>query len=147
MSMINIEELNRINVDRDKAKIEIYDKVLKKCHEKIKKTAKLPGKNTNCFYVVPTYIYGVPRNQIENCIVYIVQSLIKNGFQVYYTHPNLIYISWFNRSNSIEYKKDKKENVVKENFKKIESYKPSGDFLYDISSLDLLKKKNREISD
>ena len=29
MSMINIEELNKINADRDKAKIEIYDKVLK----------------------------------------------------------------------------------------------------------------------
>ena len=36
MSMINIDELNRINEDRDKRRLETYDKVLKKCHERIK---------------------------------------------------------------------------------------------------------------
>ena len=117
MSMINIDELNKINEDRDKVKKDIYNKVLIKCHEKIKKTAKLPGRNTHCFYVVPTYIYGIPKYQIENCIIYIVQSLINNGFQVYYTHPNLLYISWFNRTNSIKYK-EKKNKFTKESFKK-----------------------------
>ena len=33
MSMINIDELNIINEDRYKRRLEIYDNVLKKCHE------------------------------------------------------------------------------------------------------------------
>ena len=30
MSMINIDELNKINEDRDKKRLETYDKILKK---------------------------------------------------------------------------------------------------------------------
>ena len=42
MSMINIDELNRINTTREKNKLEIYEKVLKKCHERIKTISKNP---------------------------------------------------------------------------------------------------------
>ena len=52
MSMINIDELNRINEDRDKRRLETYDKVLKKCHERIKTVAHSPKGGTFCFYVV-----------------------------------------------------------------------------------------------
>ena len=146
MSMINIDELNKINEDRDKRRLETYDKILKKCHERIKTVAHSPKGGTFCFYVVPAYVFGVPIYDVNTCIVYMVQHLIKNGFQVVYTHPNLLYISWFNRKNTIEYKK-KKEIVEKpkEEFKKIDNYKPSGQFLYDISSMDFLKKKSKDL--
>ena len=41
----------------------------------------------------------------------------------------------------------KKEVVEKpkEEFKKIDNYKPSGQFLYDISSMDFLKKKSKDL--
>ena len=55
-------------------------------------------------------------------------------------HPNLLYISWFKRKNTIEYKKKEEKVKPKEEFKKIDNYKPKGDFLYDISSMDFLKK-------
>ena len=140
MSMINIDELNKINADRHVRRLEIYDSVLKKCHERIKTVAHSPKGGTFCFYIVPTYIFGIPIYDLNTCIVYMVQHLIKNGFQVNYTHPNLLFISWLNRKNSIEYKKKKPPEKPKEEFKKIESYKPSGQFLYDISSMDFLKK-------
>lgn len=142
MSMINIDELNKINEDKFKKRLEIYDKVLKKVHERIKNIAYSARGGVFCFYIVPSFIFGIPIYDINTCIVYIVNNLIKNGFIVNYTHPNLLYISWFKRKNKIEYKK-KEETILKpkEDFKKIENYKPEGKFLYDISSIDFLKKK------
>ena len=141
MSMINIDELNIINEDRYKRRLEIYDNVLKKCHERIKTVAHSPRGGTFCFYIVPTYIFGIPIYELNTCIVYIVQHLIKNGFEVNYTHPNLLYISWLNRKNSLEYKKKEPPTKPKEEFKKIDNYKPSVQFLYDLNSMDFLKKK------
>ena len=108
MSMINIDSLHKINEDRLKNRIKIYDEILRKCHERIKAISKSPKGTTFCFYIIPNYVYGTPLYDINACIVYMVQCLIKNGFYVAYTHPNLLYISWFKKSNSIEYKKQSK---------------------------------------
>ena len=108
MSMINIDDLNKINEERNKRRLEIYDNVLKKCHERIKTVAFSPRGGTFCFYIVPTFIFGIPIYDMNTCIVYMVKNLVKNGFEVNYTHPNLLYISWFNRKNAIEYKKKKR---------------------------------------
>ena len=142
MSMINIDELNRINTTREKNKLDIYEKVLKKCHERIKTISKKPKNNQFCFYVVPNILYGIPLYDVNMCILYLVNSLSKNGFYVSYTHPNLIFISWYNRTNSIEYKKVKNDDKKQEEkYKAIDSAKPKNDFLYDISSLDFLNDK------
>ena len=75
-----------------------YDEVLRRCHHRIK----LTSENENycfCFYTVPTYIYGIPLYDQTSCILYLINNLIENGFDVKYTHPNLIYISWLNKTN------------------------------------------------
>jgi len=141
MSMININDLHKINDERQKFKITVYDKILKKCHERIKFVSKTPKGANFCFYVVPNIVYGVPIYDINQCIVYIVSALIKNGFYVAYTHPNLIYISWHNRQNSIEYKKKKEEKKPNLEYKKVETFKPKNNFLYDVKTLDFLKNK------
>ena len=64
--------------------------------------------------------------------------LIKNGFTVNYTHPNLIFISWLNKNNSIEYKKKEKKKEDLE-YKKIDNIKPNNNFLYDKNVLNFLK--------
>tara|TARA_B100000795_G_scaffold136703_1_gene102095 strand:- start:140 stop:556 length:417 start_codon:yes stop_codon:yes gene_type:complete len=138
--MINIDELNRINEDRYKRRLVTYDNVLKKCHDRIKTVANSPRGGTFCFYIVPSFLFGIPIFDLNSCIVYIVQKLIKNGFEVNYTHPNLLYISWLNRKNSIDYKNKEDKPKPKKEFKKIENYKPSGQFLYDLNSMDFLKK-------
>ena len=142
MSMMNIDELHRINEIRAKERIATYEKVLLKVHERIKTIAKKPKNNTFCFYIVPNILFGIPLYDVNECIIYLVNCLIKNGFKVIYTHPNLIYISWFNRTNSIEYKKEKKQEKEDKTleYKKIDGIKPKSDFIYDIGTLDFLKK-------
>lgn len=140
MSMININELHKINDDRNKYRITVYDKVLNKCHERIKFVSKTPKGSNFCFYVVPNILYGIPIYDVNACIVYIVGALIKNGFYVAYTHPNLLYISWFKRQNSIEYKKKEEKKKPTMEYKKVDSFKPKNNFLYDVKTLDFLKK-------
>lgn len=140
MSMININSLHQVNEKRAKERIASYEKILAKCHQKIKSTSLKPVGNTCCFYIVPNIVFGVPIFNQNECIVYIVQALIKNGFYVVYTHPNLIYISWFQRKNSLEYKKKKKEEkkIPELNYKSIDTEKKPK-FLYDMSSFDFKK--------
>jgi hypothetical protein len=142
MSMMNINELHRINEQRAKERVSTYEKVLLKVHERIKTIAKKPKANMFCFYIVPNIVFGVPIYNINECIIYLVQALSKNGFYVVYTHPNLIYISWFNRANSLEYKQKKQEEKEKKElpYKKIDNITPKEDFLYDMSTLDFLPK-------
>ena len=139
--MININQLHQINEKRAKDRIASYEKILQKCHQKIKSTSLKPKANTFCFYVVPNLVFGVPIFNQNECIVYIVQALIKNGFYVVYTHPNLIYISWFQRQNSLEYKKKKKEEKMKPelNYKSIDSVEKQPKFIYDMASFDFKK--------
>ena len=140
MSMINITELHKINEERQKFRISVYDKVLTKCHERIKFVSKTPQGSNFCFYVVPNIVYGIPIYNVNACVVYIVSALIKNGFYVAYTHPNLLYISWYNKQNTREYKKKKEEKKPEVEYKKVENFKPKNNFIYDVSSLDFLKK-------
>jgi len=37
---------------------------------------------------------GVPKYDIAICISYVIEKLQDNGFNVRYTHPNLLLISW-----------------------------------------------------
>lgn len=45
-------------------------------------------------YTVPPFILGLPSIDLEDCIVYIVFQLRTSGFEVRFTYPNLLYISW-----------------------------------------------------
>ena len=58
------------------------------------------------------------------------------------SHRVLIYISWYNKKNpkAIKYKPNKPIGEEK-TFKKIDEYKPSGNFIYDEESVNLLSNK------
>lgn len=94
MPHIDIHDLHREKDKRIAVKNEIYDKVLARCHSKIKSISKLSD-ICFCFFEVPAYIYGLPAyNQIE-CIYYIVQVLIEDGFKVEFAEPNILFITWY----------------------------------------------------
>ena len=70
-----------------------------------------------------------------------VVHLTKNGFQINYTHPNLLLISWV-KPKEISKSSDPLFNN-NSNVKSINDYKPSGTLIYNNNYLsDLNKKKN-----
>ena len=97
--MINIDELHDKEREKTTRKFEVYRKILEKCHNKIKVTAQNASNNGYCFYQVPKYIFGIPLYDTKSCIMFLVSALTQNGFDVKYTHPNLLFISWINKTS------------------------------------------------
>jgi hypothetical protein len=97
--IVNPASLYSEEARRDATRIRIYNSVLQQIYTKIKAIARIPGNQKCLWYVVPEFIPGTPRFDVRDCIVYIVWNLRNVGYQVDYTHPNLMYISWQNHDN------------------------------------------------
>ena len=81
-------------VARDTARLRAYNHILGQIHTRIRSTSKLPGNPNYLVYTVPPFILGLPAMDLQDCIVYIVHQLRTSGFEVRFTYPNLLYISW-----------------------------------------------------
>ena len=136
--MLNIDALYREMDKKEKRKLRVFNEVLQKCHQRIVTVVKKTG-DSFCFFIVPTCIFGVPLYNTVSCVLYLVEQLIKNGFDVKYTHPNLLYISWINRKNRqtnnnlmsnnnlLTYDKQQVKNNIKvsQGYKLVDNYNPS----------------------
>ena len=71
-----------------------YNTILNRVHNKIKLTSRQQIADHYCWFIVPEVMIGVPKYDIGTCIAYIIDKLQTNGFQVRYTHPNMLFISW-----------------------------------------------------
>jgi hypothetical protein len=91
--MLNIQNLHNEIEKRNTRKNKTYQTILEKVQYRIITTNK-KSCDCYCFYVVPTFIFGVPLYDMTKCIIFIMEDLIGCGFKVNYTHPNLLYISW-----------------------------------------------------
>ena len=136
--MINMDELiedkQRI-LDR---KTKICEEILKKCHHRIKNVSKQNPLIGYCLYIIPKFIYGIPLYNLQECVKYLFEKLTENGFKVYYTHPNLLIISWLHLK---EKKKLNISNSLNKEYKEINNYKPSGNLIYNKSNLNVLDSK------
>ena len=92
---INLDELYETKKQKDLNKLELYNRILNRIHNKIKHVSRQRC-DQHCWFLVPEMIIGVPRFDNGDCIAYIVQKLRDNGFMVKYTHPNMLFISWQN---------------------------------------------------
>ena len=79
---------------RDTARLKAYNQLLEQIQHRIYTTSQLPGNPSYLVYSVPPFILGLPHLDLEDCIVYIVYQLRNNGFEVRFTYPNMLYISW-----------------------------------------------------
>ncbi len=91
---INLDDLYQRKKEIHDNKIKIYNKILKRVHDRIKYTSRLKNSPCFCCYVIPEFMLGVPRYDSAACIAYVMDRLQENGFAIKYTHPNLLFISW-----------------------------------------------------
>lgn len=197
---INLDELYDTKKEKDLQKMQVFNRILNRIHTKIKTTSRQKINSNFCWYVVPEVMLGIVNYDRIMCISYIIAKLEENDFQVRYTHPNLIFISWghyiptyvrteFKKKTgiSIDEHGNKKEdgndnsegggggirlitnsgegdssgnldhtllnrnktssnansNIVKKEYKPINSYKPTGNLVY---SNDFLKKIDERIN-
>ena len=79
---------------RDQARLRAYNQLLEQINQRIYTTSQLTGNATYITYTVPPFIYGLPKLDLEDCIVYLVYQLRQSAYEVKYTYPNLLFISW-----------------------------------------------------
>jgi len=91
---INLDDLYEKKREHDLSKLDIFNKLLNRIHTKIKMTSRQKIDEQFCWFVVPEMMLGVPKYNHSDCIAYLLDKLKTNGFNVKYTHPNLILISW-----------------------------------------------------
>lgn len=91
---LNLDELYTRDKITNENKTKIYQKILNRIHNKIKHTSRQRNNNKFCVYLLPEFLLGVPRYDINACTMYVIEKLTENGFEIKYTHPNLLWISW-----------------------------------------------------
>lgn len=121
--MINIDELHRVKEEKDRRRLSTYQEVLKLCHHRIQYTSRVTGE-TYCWYLIPNVISGLPLYDINECILYVVQALVDNGFQIRYTHPNLLFISWLYKPP----KKSESYRNIQDSQKRDQGYRPTSEY-------------------
>ena len=91
---LNLDDLYDKKREHDLSKLEIFNKLLSRIHNKIRLTARQRHDEQFCWFVVPEMMIGVPKYDQGTCIAYLLDKLTTNGFVTKYIHPNLIFISW-----------------------------------------------------
>lgn len=84
---------------RDKARLRAYNQLLEQIQHRIFTTSQLPGNPSYLIYNVPPFILGLPSMDLKDCVVYLVYQLRANGFEIRFTYPNMLYISWAHYEN------------------------------------------------
>ena len=91
---LNLDDLYERTRETSQTKIKTYQKILARIHTRIKAISRQRNNNKFCMFVIPEFILGIPRYDIAECTNYVIEKLIDNGFQIKYTYPNLLFISW-----------------------------------------------------
>ncbi len=92
--MMQVGDLYTKRQNRDKARLKAYNQMLETIYHRVKVTSQLPTGQTFLLYNIPNFILGLPRIDLQDCVVYLVYQLRASNFEVRYTYPNLLYISW-----------------------------------------------------
>jgi len=91
---LKLDDLFKYKQNVDLMTVKTYNTVLERIHKKVQTTSRQRINNDGCWFVVPEIMLGFPRYDVRLCIAYLVQELRTNGFEVRYTHPNLLFICW-----------------------------------------------------
>lgn len=138
MSSLNIDDLyDKIN-NKNKVRMEKFDMILKKIHSRIKYNANL--EKTFCFFQIPEFIIGVPLYNVSDLRNYLINSLKKNGFNILYVEPNWLFISW---DYSIKKPKKQPNKKEKKDYKLIDEYKPTGNFINEENLMSIRDKSKQ----
>lgn len=119
MKQINIFELQNSINKKENLRISTYEKILERCHQKIKNAAS--NEQYFVIYDVPHYIVGLPLYNLNNCIEFIITQLKENGFKVEHKLPKFLVVSWYptQSTNTITYNN---QNNPNNNINDIPSY-------------------------
>lgn len=97
---LNPSELYTKRRIKDAARLRTYNKILEQIYTRVRTISKLPNSQCYLLYTVPPFILGLPKIDLEDCVVYLIYQLRHAEYNVRYSPPNMIYISWLHHEKS-----------------------------------------------
>jgi len=97
---LNPTELYDKRKSKDASRLRAYNKILEQIYNRIRVISKLPNSQCYLLYTVPPFILGLPKIDLEDCVIYLIYQLRHAGYEVRYTPPNMMYISWLHHEKS-----------------------------------------------
>ena len=98
--LLNPSDLYDKRRAKDAGRLRAYNKILEQIYNRIRSMSKLPNSQCNLLYTVPPFIFGLPKLDMEDCVVYLIYQLRHAGYEVRYSPPNMVYISWLHHEKS-----------------------------------------------
>lgn len=98
--VLNPSDLYDKRRNKDASRLKAYNKILEQIYNRIRTISKLPNSQCYMLYTVPPFILGLPKLDLEDCIVYLIYQLRHAGYEIRYSPPNMIYISWLHHEKS-----------------------------------------------
>lgn len=105
MNTIETPQLNPLELydkrtSKDVGRLRAYNKILEQIYNRIRVMSKLPNSQCYLLYTVPQFIFGLPKLDMEDMIVYLIYQLRHAKYEIRYTPPNMLYISWAHHERS-----------------------------------------------
>ena len=97
---LNPAELYDKRKSKDASRLRAYNKILEQIYNRIRVLSRLPNSPCYLLYTVPPFILGLPKIDLEDCVIYLMYQLRHAKYDVRYTPPNMIYISWIHHEQS-----------------------------------------------
>jgi hypothetical protein len=97
---LNPTDLYDKRKSKDASRLKAYNKILEQIYNRIRVSSKLPNSQCYLLYTVPPFILGLPKIDIEDCVIYLIYQLRHAKYEVRYTPPNMLYISWLHHEKS-----------------------------------------------
>ena len=140
MDSLDINNLyDKIN-ERTNKRLNKFNDILKKVHNRIVYNANL--EKTFCFFQIPEFIIGVPLYNVNDLKKFLIVSLKKDKFNLIYVEPNWLFITW--ELNNLKKPKEKTKPIKKNgDYKLIDEYKPTGNFIYNEGDLRSIEQKSK----
>ena len=83
-----------VRLKKDQARHRAYNQILEQALQKVAHSASQPNQPTFVYFNVPPFVLGLPSLDLQDCIIYLVHQLRVQGYEIRYTYPNLLWISW-----------------------------------------------------
>jgi hypothetical protein len=97
---LNPTELYDKRKSKDASRLRAYNKILEQIYHRIRINSKLPNSQCYLLYTIPPFILGLPKIDLEDCNIYLIYQLRHAGYEVRYSPPNMLYISWIHHEKS-----------------------------------------------
>jgi Family of unknown function (DUF5759) len=97
---LNPADLYQKRQSKDASRLKAYNKILEQIYHRVRIISQLPNSPCYLLYTVPPFILGLPKIDLEDCVTYLVYQLRHASYEVRYTPPNMIYLSWMHHEKS-----------------------------------------------